>query len=32
MAYAIAKHRGLPLLYVGRDFHLTDIHSALEAE
>ena len=28
-AYALAKHHAAPLLYVGDDFSLTDIHSAL---
>ena len=28
-AYALAKSRDLPLLYVGQDFALTDIRSAL---
>lgn len=32
MSYAIAKARGLPLLYAGRDFHHTDIQSALQDE
>ncbi len=29
-SYAVAKQRGLPLLYVGRDFTHTDIQPALE--
>ena len=28
-AYALAKERGLPLLFVGEDFALTDVRSAL---
>ncbi len=32
MSYAIAKSRGLPLLYAGRDFQHTDIPSALQNE
>jgi ribonuclease VapC len=32
LTYALAKYRELPLLYAGRDFHLTDIRPALEAE
>jgi ribonuclease VapC len=32
MTYAVAKHRELPLLFAGRDFHLTDIPSALQSE
>lgn len=32
LTYAVAKYRDLPLLYAGRDFHLTDIRSALEIE
>ncbi len=28
-AYALAEERGLPLLFVGRDFSQTDIQSAL---
>lgn len=30
-AYALAKERGCPLLYVGGDFAKTDVASALEA-
>lgn len=30
MSYALAKARGIPLLYKGGDFALTDIASALE--
>ena len=32
MTYAVAKERGLPLLYVGNDFRHTDIPDALNAE
>ena len=32
MTYAVAKERGLPLLYVGDDFSHTDIPSALKSE
>ncbi len=28
-AYALAKHHNAPLLYVGDDFRVTDVHSAL---
>jgi ribonuclease VapC len=31
-AYACAKRLGVPLLYKGDDFSLTDIHSALETD
>jgi ribonuclease VapC len=31
-AYALAKSRDLPLLYVGGDFALTDIRAAIPAE
>jgi ribonuclease VapC len=29
MSHAVAKHHGVPLLYKGNDFRLTDIRSAL---
>ena len=29
ISYAVAKHLGVPLLYKGNDFALTDIESAL---
>lgn len=32
LVYAAAKHRDLPLLYVGADFRHTDIASALDQE
>ena len=31
LAYAVAKHTGVPLLYIGEDFRRTDIHPALPA-
>jgi ribonuclease VapC len=31
LAYAVAKHLGAPLLYIGNDFAHTDIESALPA-
>jgi ribonuclease VapC len=30
MTYAVAKYRGLPLLYAGHDFQLTDLIAALD--
>jgi ribonuclease VapC len=32
VSYALAKVRGLPLLYKGADFGQTDIASAMQAE
>lgn len=32
MTYAVAKFRELPLLFAGRDFHMTDLRPALDTE